>query len=97
MFLANQLIESNMAGVRADLQAVLALKLDRAVPYLESVNNAVLVGGSPVLPCRPACMTVGMSFGQPCFPQSLPVSRQVISTSIMAKNAIEIRNAQGGV
>jgi hypothetical protein len=42
-------------------------------------------------------MPVGMSFGQPGFPQSLLVSRQVFSTSIGAKHVFEIRNTQRGI
>jgi hypothetical protein len=42
-------------------------------------------------------MPVGMSFGQPGFPQSLLVSRQVFSTSIRAKHVFEIRNTQRGI
>jgi hypothetical protein len=46
--------------------------------------------GSRTLTCRPVRMPVGMSFGQPSFPQSLLVSRQVFGTSIGAKNVVEI-------
>src|SRR5258708_23227724 len=43
------------------------------------------MSGSPTFTCRLGGHAE-MSFGQPSFPQSLLVSRQVFSTSIMAKN-----------
>jgi hypothetical protein len=55
------------------------------------------MSGSSTFTCRLVGMPVGMSFGQPGFPQSLLVARQVFSTSIGAKHVVEIRNSQRGI
>jgi hypothetical protein len=68
--------------------------------YLGTLNEvawgAASGGEAPLFPVGSWDTPAGMSFGQPSFPQSLLVSRQIFTTSIRAKNVFEIRNTQRG-